>query len=885
MFTYSDAVEWVLNWMGNASGDGRDLSDARRAVLAGLRELAQAHSWTHYITFGRLALTPPFRDGTISTTDASVFLDGATWPTWAAEGSLRVGSAVYPAWKRNSDTDLELSLWPTPDLPSGTSYQLLRDTYPLPANFAEGDEAFRETSWGGLRYIHPSSYLHHLRGCRDAGSPQFFTVTTDSRFPGRLVLRLGPAPNEGRTLDFEYRRTPRPLRFQSLKKGTVTVSGTTVTGNAGVFLAAHVGSVFRLSADDQPPTADWGLNPYLHETTILSVESSNVLTLREPSPVITGARLGYEITDPVDVRPDTMLTAFQRALEWQMSLIRSMTDKPNPRAAWDRALTEAKAADSVYSGPRTVQDVSFRSALSGPFPRGGVLDFGPSEVITSSGSSGGGGSVPDGTYQPLDADLTALAGLTTTGFAVRTGPNAWVARTIQASDIPALTVSKLSDYTTATNTLIAAALVGFSGGGGGTGPQGPAGPKGDTGDTGPTGPQGPTGATGPTGPTGATGPQGSPGVVVATSPLSYNSGTQTVSLDTSGFLLKAGNLSGLASASTARGNLGLGTSATFDVPSTGNAAAGEVVKGSDSRLTDTRTPSASWSGSTAITTLGTIGTGTWQGTPIGASYVGDLSGTYLTKAGNLAGLASTATARTNLALGTAATAASTDFAAAVHTHAQSDVTNLVTDLAGKAPLASPALTGTPTAPTATVGTNTTQVATTAFVLANAGSGGGSTARVVHLSVQGAKLPTSNPAAIDASETNWRLLFDATTSESCWWQFVMPQDYAGSLKLRVLYTMLSATSGGIALDASVMAVTPSDTADINTESYDSVNTGTRSAVPGTAGYLDSVLITLTNADSLAPGDFCKIKLSRNVAHATDTAAGDLEVVGVVLEYSA
>jgi hypothetical protein len=36
-------------------------------------------------------------------------------------------------------------------------------------------------------------------------------------------------------------------------------------------------------------------------------------------------------------------------------------------------------------------------------------------------------------------------------------------------------------------------------------------------------------------------------------------------------------------------------------------------------------------------------------------------------------------------------------------------------LAAKAPLASPALTGTPTAPTAAVGTNTTQVATTAFV--------------------------------------------------------------------------------------------------------------------------------------------------------------------------
>lgn len=40
--------------------------------------------------------------------------------------------------------------------------------------------------------------------------------------------------------------------------------------------------------------------------------------------------------------------------------------------------------------------------------------------------------------------------------------------------------------------------------------------------------------------------------------------------------------------------------------------------------------------------------------------------------------------------------------------------------------ASPALTGTPTAPTATAGTNTTQLATTAFVLANASGGGGNT---------------------------------------------------------------------------------------------------------------------------------------------------------------
>ena len=43
-----------------------------------------------------------------------------------------------------------------------------------------------------------------------------------------------------------------------------------------------------------------------------------------------------------------------------------------------------------------------------------------------------------------------------------------------------------------------------------------------------------------------------------------------------------------------------------------------------------------------------------------------------------------------------------------------------TQIDAKAALASPALTGTPTAPTAAVGTNTTQVATTAFVSANLG---------------------------------------------------------------------------------------------------------------------------------------------------------------------
>ena len=51
-----------------------------------------------------------------------------------------------------------------------------------------------------------------------------------------------------------------------------------------------------------------------------------------------------------------------------------------------------------------------------------------------------------------------------------------------------------------------------------------------------------------------------------------------------------------------------------------------------------------------------------------------------------------------------------------HVHDIEDVTGLQDALDLKAPLASPALTGTPTAPTASAGTNTTQIATTGFVV-------------------------------------------------------------------------------------------------------------------------------------------------------------------------
>lgn len=64
---------------------------------------------------------------------------------------------------------------------------------------------------------------------------------------------------------------------------------------------------------------------------------------------------------------------------------------------------------------------------------------------------------------------------------------------------------------------------------------------------------------------------------------------------------------GASSASAARSNLGCGTAATKDAPASGNAASGEVVLGSDTRLTDSRTPTSHNHAASEITS-GTIAT-------------------------------------------------------------------------------------------------------------------------------------------------------------------------------------------------------------------------------------------------------------------------------------
>ena len=149
-----------------------------------------------------------------------------------------------------------------------------------------------------------------------------------------------------------------------------------------------------------------------------------------------------------------------------------------------------------------------------------------------------------------------------------------------------------------------------------------------------------------------------------------------------------------------------------------------------------------------------------------------------------------------------------------------------------------------------------------------------------LTPNAAEFPSSNYPGLMLVNRRPVLAFDTTTSETAYWTVVAPQGLTGTWTAIISYIMASATSGGVAFDVAVEAVTSGDAVDLDaTTSFDSVNGGNDATVPGTAGYMEQISITLTNMDSVAAADLLRFSLARDVADANDTATGDCYVLAV------
>lgn len=152
----------------------------------------------------------------------------------------------------------------------------------------------------------------------------------------------------------------------------------------------------------------------------------------------------------------------------------------------------------------------------------------------------------------------------------------------------------------------------------------------------------------------------------------------------------------------------------------------------------------------------------------------------------------------------------------------------------------------------------------------------------------AEFPASNFPQLMMVNQRPVLAFDAATDETAYFTGIAAQGLTGAITVVITYIMASATSGTVGFQAQLEAVTDGDSTDLDaTTSFDSVNNSASTTVPGTAGQIDQISITMTNADSIAAADYFRLSINRDAdgSAIADSAAGDAYILGVELRDAA
>ena len=149
-----------------------------------------------------------------------------------------------------------------------------------------------------------------------------------------------------------------------------------------------------------------------------------------------------------------------------------------------------------------------------------------------------------------------------------------------------------------------------------------------------------------------------------------------------------------------------------------------------------------------------------------------------------------------------------------------------------------------------------------------------------LTPESAHFPASNYPALSQINRRPVLLFDASVDETAYWTVIAPQGLTNALSAKIHYACANATSGTAAWQVSVEAVSDGDATDLDAgTSFDTANQGT-GTVPGTNGYIDVISVTLTNADSIAAGDYVRFAINRDVS--ADSVSNDLAQLVVEIQ---
>lgn len=323
---------------------------ARIAIDNVYRDLPYRRRWRYYERRATFETVASYSTGTIAfdytggSSERLVTLTTGTFPSWAKFGRIIIDDVHYRIATNPSSTTLTLYEEDNPgeDVASGTTYTLYRNEYALPTDFRRIIRLYDTEDEQEIPLVDFADAQRMLIGVDDTpDTPRFAYVRNTGDYMGVWSVEFSPPPSAARTYDISYEAKPRDILTASYTTGTVSTSGTTATFSAsGLPTSVLPGAVVRFSSDATAVTNKFGSNPFIEQRVLVAKTSATVWTLDQA--LTTDATSdAYSVSDPIDVHPGAMTTAFLRMIEAECAKLLNMKDYGERFAVAQRALMQA----------------------------------------------------------------------------------------------------------------------------------------------------------------------------------------------------------------------------------------------------------------------------------------------------------------------------------------------------------------------------------------------------------------------------------------------------------------------------------------------------------------------------------------------------------------
>lgn len=223
--SYDNLLERVGHFLfGLRSGFSADqTSDIEQCIEDGLKYVYASHNWSFFRPLKDITTTAPYATGAVTIAAGVVTLAGGTFPSWAADGLIKVSNSYYSVATRDSDTQITLDDT-TVAVESASAFELGRPEIPLDASFEDMANDRTLSYYPDQNELYPPIQNRHDQAIRVMQQddpyydrPIYYSIRTvefDSTVGSRKRLAFYPTPDKAYVL-----RAPMILRPVSISSG------------------------------------------------------------------------------------------------------------------------------------------------------------------------------------------------------------------------------------------------------------------------------------------------------------------------------------------------------------------------------------------------------------------------------------------------------------------------------------------------------------------------------------------------------------------------------------------------------------------------------------------------------------------------------------------